>query len=307
MVKQTALGSTGIYVWTDLISETDTVATLIGSNFPVIIPWSLHIRDNGDLVWNDTPLVQNGTYVGPSNLASTLAALKNSGLTIIMSVGAAVWGTLNYDFTNLLRYLGNYDGQPVPSTNLMYKNFSALQTALPYFDGFDFDNEDCLGTDGTNAMVAFGHLLYQLGYQVITFCPYTEFDMWLDAYNQLESISEGLVQRWNLQCYAGGGQNTPQQWINLLEKNGISSNVAQSLISPGLAANLDAPNNCSAYQSPSEITNSFSQSGWEKSGVTSAWIWRYDDIIWGEGNCNNGATPNQYQQALVAGLKLSVG
>jgi hypothetical protein len=301
MTIQNTLGSTGIYVWTDLISEVNGTTTLTHSGFSIIIPWSLHVRDNGDLVWNDTPLIQSGVYVGPSSLATALSALKDAGLTIIMSVGAAVWGDLNYDFTNLLKYLGTYNGKPVKTENLMYKNFSALQKALPYLDGFDFDNEDCWGIDGTNAMVSFGHLLYQLGYKVITFCPYSDFRMWLTAYNQLEGISSGLVQRWNLQCYAGGVSNTPQQWINQLEQNGISSDAAKSLVSPGLAVNLNVPDNCNAYQSPRNIAKRFSQPGWKGCGISSAWIWRYDDIVWDESNCN-GAAVGQYQKALIAGL-----
>jgi hypothetical protein len=154
-------------------------------------------------------------------------------------------------------------------------------------------------------MVSFGHLLYQLGYKVITFCPYNEFHMWLTTYNRLEGISPGIVRRWNLQCYAGGASNTPQQWINQLEQNGISSDAAKLLVSPGLAANLNAPNNCYAYQSPRDITNCFGRPGWQGCGISSAWIWRYDDIVWGESSCNNGngADVNQYQQGLIAGLE----
>ena len=300
-----SLPEAGIYVWNDLITDSDTVQNLINSDFQLIIPWSLHVRSTGDLVWNDTTLVSGRVYQTSDQakaFADAIGQLTDAGKTVILSVGAEIAKVngqyVNYDFTNLLTFLGVYNGQPVPDTNNMYQNFQALQTHVPGISGFDFDNEDLPDvpplTPGSNAMISFAHLLIQLGYETVTFCPYANQGMWTRAHQQIEQIKADTVKRWNLQCYAGGDVNLPASAM----KGWVDS-------CPGGAAAMAPGFGCTGSQTngemdPTGVENQYK--AWAQdtqnpvTGLGGGFIWRYDDLQ------DPKTDANAYEQAIEKGI-----
>jgi hypothetical protein len=65
--------------------------------------------------------------------------------------------------------------------------------------------------------IAFCEMWAALGYG-ITFCPYGNMGFWTGALSALETSYPGVVKWWNLQCYAGGGNNNPADWNTAIQQ-----------------------------------------------------------------------------------------
>jgi len=208
--------------------QNGAVQAIQAGNYSTLVLWSVHVNSQGNLIFNNTPFVTNGTYAEaqPMDLPARLAQLRSQGIGIIFSVGA---GGTN-DFQNISTFVK--DGVPGPG-NQLYDNFLALKQAMVAaggdIDAIDFDNEDYMDT---TTLVNFGLMLGNIGYSSVTFCPYYDDDIWNETFQKL--ISErgnNFVSAIHLQCYSGGAGNNPQQWGQVIAKVNPGT-----LLIPGLGA-----------------------------------------------------------------------
>lgn len=252
--------------------------------FTTLVCWAVHVQENGDLVYNNTPIVTGGNYVGDPNWGPLLKAAKMGGTVnrILFSIGG--WGTS--DFANIQSLMAQYGNDP---GNPLFKSFAVLKEAIGVIDGIDLDNEDNYDAPST---IQFCQMLGDIGYQEVTFCPYTNMNYWAQCLDGVQQSHQGLVTGYNLQCYAGGAGNPYQfdQWINSIK--GILGDRAAEFINPGLWCKNGT--GCSAGQSPAEIEAEFRS--WKSYGFTGGFIWLFDDIV----KC--GPNPQSYAKAIGMGL-----
>jgi hypothetical protein len=113
-------------------------------------------------------------------------------------------------------------------TSPLYQSFKVLRDVLG-IDGVDYDDEALYDTDTT---VQFSLLLQSLGYKV-SFCPYENMDFWVSTFQVIYANSTNWVTRFNLQCYAGGDGNDPEDWISAIQSAVGNSVDAAAIVMPG--------------------------------------------------------------------------
>jgi hypothetical protein len=254
-----------------------------GSGFTTLILWALHVDAAGDFNYNDTPIVVGGNFTNQySYLPALLTELKASGTVnqILFSLGG--WGVGDFDNIKTLFAEPNNAGKAT-----LIKSFNALAAALP-IDGFDFDLEptDHVYTPYADTVVELSLLLAGVAGGVVTYCPYEESDFWLgcveSAYQQNQS--QPVVSWFNLQCYAGGGGNDPNQWVtdvsNVASQCGIAD--PNAFIVPGYDAG----------SGPAAICQNF-----PTLKVKGGFIWNSSGVF------ASGSPPSDYAQAVTNGLQ----
>ena len=185
--------------------------------------WALTVQPNGDITMNSgqVVLVRNGTYTGPSNWGSNVAALKTPPTTVYR-YEAALGGAGDVSFTNIRNLIASGG---TGSGSILYKNFQALKRAVPGIDAINDDDENTYDLDSSTR---FGQMLGVLGYKV-ALAPYNNQSFWVQLKRNLGSICDIVY----LQCYEGGAGNDPGQWGNAFGGGfrvmpGINSNDAGS-------------------------------------------------------------------------------
>jgi PKD repeat protein len=251
---------------------------LRSSGFTTVILWSFHIEDNGDLVYNDIPVVRNGAYIGDPAWPARLATLKTAPTSvnrIEVSIGA--WSVP--DFERMAR-LVNGTAAGCGSTivcgtgtnSILYRNFQALKAATRA-DAVNFDDESAYDLAPTTQ---FGQMLIGQGYK-ITFAPYTQQSFWRSLKNNLGSAVDTIY----LQVYDGGAGNNPASW-----------NTAMGMtVDPGLWSRHGT--GCGSGDSPATVQSRMST--WKSNaGITGGFMWLYDDIQ----KCSSQGTTAQYASAI---------
>jgi hypothetical protein len=266
-----------------------------GSGFTTGIAWALHVQSNGDLHYNDTPIVSGGNYVGDSSWPGFLNGLKDGSVNrILFSIGG--WGV--GDFPNIQALINQYGTGP---GNPLYQNLAALRAAIPSIDGFDYDDETLY--DQTTD-VQLSQMIAAVGYTQVTFCPYDNMSFWVDCLAALEATNPGLVTGFNLQAYAGGAGNNPQTWIDAIAAKMGPGFDAAGFVFPGLwccnqsqCTGGDPNSAC-----PGSIQSFFA--GWKSTGIQGGFIWNYGDIqTWlNQTNCSPQPTTAAYANAILQGL-----
>ena len=220
------------------------------SGFTEAIVWNIAVNTSGDLNFNyEFLLCQNGAYVGNSTYAdfpANMAALKQGTVNrLTFSIGSSNTGV----FQAIQSLVTSQGTGP---TSVLYKNFQALKAAIPSVDAIDFDDENCY--DKTS-MSAFAVMLGNLGYKV-SLCPYTNSTFWIGVASQVNTTRPGTIDRVHLQCYSGGGGNSPNSvW-----------NFGTVPVEPGLA-NSDF--------TPSGVQSQMAT--WKTQyGIVGGWMWLYD-------------------------------
>jgi hypothetical protein len=265
---------------------------LRASGFTTIIAWALHVSSAGDLSFNDTKIVSNGEYVGDPEWPGLLAGLESPPTSVnrlLFSVGG--WGV--DDFQNIQQLMNSQGTGP---NSILYRNFQALKSTIPAVDAIDFDDESLYDGQTTTR---FSMLLHELGLNV-TFCPYTEQDFWTACLKKLNTGVPGLVQAFNLQCYAGGEGNTPGPWIDAVQQAMGPDFDAAGFVFPGLwCSNGDG---CQEGQCPDSIESTIA--GWSDTHIQGGWIWLLDDVYKCENSavCSGPMGTAAYAQAIVSGL-----
>ena len=303
------------------------VAQVTGSGFTTVILWTLHVRPNGDLVYND-PLsdgsgIVNGGVFNPAYdyMVDLVRALKGPGskvTKVLFGIGSGG----SSDFTNIVALIES--GQ----IGVLQKSFQALANALS-FDGFDLDDEDQLpyvppppqqpspsAQAVVNAMAQFTLMLAAIE-GTVTYCPYNDQYFWFACLRQvyLANGNQQAVSWFNLQCYAGGTGNTAGGWADQIASYqatyplGIASPAAFVLpgywaIHPSDGTNC-GPGDASVGMCPDKIEGVFQDLKTTDPGIVGGFIWNSVDVF----RCvQNGACKGSpmalanYAQAIIEGL-----
>jgi hypothetical protein len=231
------------------VNAASHIAELKNAGFTEVVVWNMAVSTAGDLNFNgEFPVCANGSYTGGathSDFVGNMAILKQGSVRrVTFSVGSSNVG----DFQHI-RDLINAQG--TGSTSALYKNFAALKAAIPSLDTIDLDDENCYDTA---TMVKFCVMLSDLGYTV-ALDPYQNSGFWTGVASQVNSQRPGTIDEVHLQCYSGGGGNSPCSW-----------NFGGIPVYPGLD---------SGSQNPSQVSSTLA--GWKSTcGITGGWMWLYD-------------------------------
>lgn len=271
-----AVYGSGLFGANDPATNQAQLSALQASGFTTVILWALHVQENGDFHYNNTPIVQGGTFAsGYSYLPALVSALKTGSSVnqVLFSLGG--WGV--GDFQNMTNLIATPQGQQT-----LLDNFSALVKALA-IDGFDFDNEEGYSSSFADTIVWLTNHLSSSFDSIITYCPYTAMSFWVDqclgaVYQQ---NGKQLVSWFNLQCYAGGAGNNPADWVSAVASGyGISN--PNAFIVPGFDAG----------DQPSGICQDF-----KGLQVEGGFIWNTSEIF------DSSSSPAQYAEAITNGLE----
>ena len=265
------------------------------AGFTVGVFWALHVRANGDFAYNDGDPIVSGGQLQPgfAHLPALIAQMKARGnvTQLLFSIGG--WGCES-DFVHIRAMIDLYG---TGSANPLYANFLALKTALS-IDGIDIDleadsspapyaNPYCCYT---NMLVSLAGMLDSLG-MTTTFCPYERPDFWIDCLAKIHAANgqRQLVTAMNLQCYDGGGSNTPSQWVGLLQQATSPLGIADlpAFVVPGYDAEQTPPQALQA---------TFADAAQMTSGIIGGFVWN-------EGKVRQSGNPvSAYASAIVDGI-----
>ena len=241
-------------LYSDAAAHRDMIRS---SGFTTLVIWTIHVYPDGDLVLNDQKLVDNGVYVGRSAWPDEVAAFK-SGSTSVRRIEIAIgsWGVQDFETIESL-----IDSEGTGPGSTLYQSFSALRNAVPAIDAVSYDDESNYDIDSS---VALSLMLNDLGYN-ISLCPYTYSSYWSSVYSQVQNQRPGIIDRIDLQCYAGGAWNDPGTW------NGYFGGLH---VSPGLWCYPNSPNG----KTPSQVQDQLSS--WNTSyNIEGGFMWLLDDML----------------------------
>jgi hypothetical protein len=297
MVPAMSTIDAGIYGGGPLYSGgSKVIDALRASGMTTIVAWSVHVEPNGDLIFNEKPIISDGKYIGEEGWPELMASLKQAPTSVtrlLFSVGA---GGVD-DFHHVKQLIQEHGTGP---ESILYRNFEALKSTIPAIDGIDFDDEDLMEAETT---VTFARMLHELGLTV-TFCPYYEPEYWAGCLKQLNGTTPGLVSGFNLQCYSGGGGNNPETWIEAIAEAMGPHFDAKGFVRPGLWSRHGEGQGCEEGECPDSVEETLR--GWKPSGIQGGWIWLLDDVIKceGSGSCSGQSMDvAAYAKAIVAGLE----
>ncbi|HEV7573482.1 MAG TPA: hypothetical protein VGQ21_18445 [Thermoanaerobaculia bacterium] len=275
----------GLFGTNDPATNDQQLSELQTSAFNSIILWSVHVQPNGDLTYNDTPLVTGGTFNADLNyMTPYVAALRQQG--------EVWWGVGSYgatDFQNLGALLSTPAG-----TATVTQTFAALFDAIPA-EGVDFDMEESYGPDMQNTIVQFTLLLAQSLNLKSTYCPYMFENFWLGCLADVyASAGQQYVQRFNLQCYAGGTGNTTASWLSALQTYGRPLGIpdVNAFILP---SNWVQSDDGTQKYTPAQTCAFFSDPNMRQN-AGGAFLWNTSEIF------SSGYTATDYATALANGL-----
>ncbi|MGC3958510.1 MAG: LamG domain-containing protein [Verrucomicrobiota bacterium] len=166
-----------------------------------MILFTMTVQSNGDFTYNEGVMIcSNGVYVGPSNWGTLLNQCRVAPTTINrIEMSIAGWGDPSWtNIKNLIAANGTN------TSTVLYRNLAALKAALG-IDAICNDDESAYDSAST---IQFGKMCASVGLKS-TLCPYTNPSYWQAVYNGLGVTNCDAVY---LQCYDGGGGNTPAGW-----------------------------------------------------------------------------------------------
>jgi len=170
------------------------------------------VDSTGDITFNGTTIISNGSYQGDGAWPGQLADLKSGGtITTLL----ATFGGWDSAFQNIQNIYANNNNSFAGTT--LQANCAVFKQTFPAFDLIDMDVEYPDGTpaNACACFVAFCEMWIEAGYG-LTFCPYEAMSFWTDALKAIENMHPGAVKWWNLQCYAGGAGNNPATWATAI-------------------------------------------------------------------------------------------
>ena len=199
----------GIYVGGHFRRDsTVTVPTLKNSGFTYVILFNVTVEENGDLTMDKALLCSNGEYTFASrhpNYVADVTALR-TGMSSVMRVENCIGGWLNKSYDNIKALVKE---QGTGEESILYRNFKALKEAIPAIGAINNDDEH---TYDIETATAFHVMLYDLGFKT-TIAPYTRKSYWQSLVNNVNGQRHGAIDRIDLQCYDGGANNDPNDWI----------------------------------------------------------------------------------------------
>jgi hypothetical protein len=250
---------------------------LRNSGFTTAILWTIHIGEDGSMIYNDKAVIdKNGNYVGDPEWKTRLSNLLQAPTTIDrIELGIGAWGSKSWENIKAL-----IDAEGTGTDTKLYKALETLKditgaSAINYDDELTYDVE---------SSVKFSLILADMGLK-ISLCPYTNTEYWKSVYEQVETQKPGTIDRVYLQCYDGGAANTPSAW---------NQHFGNLQVSMGLWSRHGY--NCESGDTPSEILSKITN---EKENISGGFIWLYDDIK----TCSEYGKTQAYTKAVNQALE----
>jgi len=211
----------GLYVGSDFYAPSESAqeaARICGFNRLFLS--FFHVATNGDVTYNNTPIVQQGTFVGDPDWRTKLEALKAQP-SDIKRIELVIGGDeSDASFANIQRLIS---AQGSGARSILYKDLLALQ-GVTGADAIQFADEK---TYDVSSIVAFGKLVAGMGMHV-ALRPCNDPNFWSAVKTQLGTNVDAIY----LQCYANGTNNDPASWNDAF--GGFK-------VYPGLWGNTDTP------------------------------------------------------------------
>jgi len=238
---------------------------------------------------NETILIQNGEYVGREDFPKELKD---------MSVDRIMFSMLN-DVKPIEHHLATN------KINLK-KTFTALKEAFPFVAGFNLDFENDQSAAAQNTIVEFSSMMYEIGYNQITFNVYYGASWWVGTLKTIQEKHPGFITGFDLQTYDGGDGQDPCTWIREIKNQMGKDFDAENFVFPGFAVKTLE---LGGAMCPDEIQSNMSK--WKKEcKLNGGWLWRVEEIIDPDpgvgdlGFCNMSSRPTieDYAKALLDGL-----
>jgi hypothetical protein len=277
----------------------EQLAQMRASAFNTVVLWALHVRDGGDLYYNDNLAARDGkmTYsTDPAKkmldpkLPERVAALRSAGVErIVFSIGPFA-----SDFEAIL---GNEQAARA--------NFKALIAALTV-DTIDFDFEGDYDADDRRTLVKLTQLIESLG-ATVSYCPYNNRRFWLDCLADVYAQLERQPVKWMfLQCYDGGDGNDPATWVEAIKKDPKPLGIPDpsAFVVPGYWVKQDYKDKAKYGKCPDQLEQIFK--GLKSRGLSGGFLWNSLDIFAFEqkGLCGSqDVTPKGYSEAVRRGLQ----
>ncbi|HEY9508687.1 MAG TPA: RICIN domain-containing protein, partial [Verrucomicrobiae bacterium] len=233
----------GLYVGSDFYAPGDATQNAARiSGFNRLFLSSLHIDAEGNITYNDTPVVQKGMYVGDPAWGTKLKVLKTLP-TDIKRIELVIGGSGDAaSFENIKRLIAAHGTE---SNSVLYQSFLALKNATGV-DAIQIADEQTYDLAST---VAFGRMMGELGLKV-SLRPCVNEKFWTDVKSQLGTNVDAIY----LQCYANGADNDPAAW---------NEAFGDLKVYPGLWGNTDTP-----------ASAMMKMRNWQESlGITGGFMW----------------------------------
>lgn len=201
----------GLYVGRDLYAPDESTQNAArASGFTRLFLSFFQVDDHGDITYDDTPVVQNGVYVGDPTWAEKLALVKKrpSGvhrLELAIGGGPAIGaGRDETTFANIRSLIASQGTGP---SGILYRDLAALKEATGAEAVQLVDEPGC----DAASVVAFGKMAAALGMKV-SFCAYTKPEFWAGVKSELGTNVDAIY----LMCYGDGDGNDPGSWSRAL-------------------------------------------------------------------------------------------
>ncbi|MAX79974.1 MAG: hypothetical protein CL843_07345 [Crocinitomicaceae bacterium] len=232
------------------------------------------VSETGDISINGTTIISNGTYTGDASWPQQLAGLKNGGT---LKTLLATFGGWDSAFQNI-QDIYNNNNNSFSGTQLE-ANSKVFRSTFPAFDLIDMDVEypDGKPSNAQAAFIAFCEMWIEAGFG-ITFCPYEDQSFWVNSLVAIESNHPGAVKWWNLQCYAGGAGNQPQDWANAILAQLPTFNVDGYILASDWSRFWNSQYKMWQGDCPSAMQSYLGQFKGQK-GVGGGFIWTLDQIV----------------------------
>jgi hypothetical protein len=244
---------------------------LATSGMGAVMLASFHVSAEGDINYNDTPIVSGGSSTGllNPNLPTLLQQIQGAGATLLASFGGG--GMFNgnavgyWDFSHIMALIQQY---PDPADNPFFQNLAVLFETYPAITGFDVDLECAKPSQYAQFTSTVVDIVQWLNGQglLATLCPY-----------EVPSFWTGVLQ----QCYVNDVQQVA--WVNLQNAVGAASgwvtdiqnaNVGWSNVPGQILAGQQIGQGTPA----SDVQATFYEIGQEQSGLRGGWLWTYEDM-----------------------------
>lgn len=247
------------------------------AGWTTVIVSLFHIDAFGNLGINDTMITNNGTYIGNPDWPGQLQQLLKGSGTTITTLEASIGGWGVQDFENV-KTIYQKNNKSFEGT-LLQKTFGTFFTKFPTIRLIDMDMENTYDQD---SFVAFCRMLIKIGFG-ITFCPFEQQRFWTNSLAALNKSNPGAVKWWNLQCYAGGGSNTPKDWADAISKAIPGFNTKGFILASDWSRYLNQPDKDPSTwywegDCPPAMQTLLSQYAKEPS-VSGAFLWNIDQIL----------------------------
>lgn len=231
------------------------------------------VSTEGAISINGINLIDNGKYVGDTLWPNQLLDLKSSGSikTLLATFGG--WDSAFQNIQEIYDKNNTFDGTALKA------NCKVFRKIFPAFDLIDMDVEYPNGqpANAQVAFTAFCEMWIEIGFG-ITFCPYQEIPFWVKSLVDIESKYPGAVKYWNLQCYAGGQGNNPNDWANAIKESLPDFNTDGYILISDWSRFWNSEDNDWEGDCPLAVKSFLSQFS-NDACVGGAFIWTLDQII----------------------------